>query len=395
MPSIQNKGAFFFFCAHTFAMDDFHICLLNWNMRALAASVPSLLENFGNRKFIVCSSDVKKTEGLLSEIPDKLVFSPSQLDSRLGREEYSRANSIGHCRNLMFLASACVSPSAPLVLLDDDIITSAQTRRAFQSAFSKYDLVQGLYEGASGNKIYALVYFFDLLSEGEGTPDFEERVKRALCGFSEIKREGRQPLSSMPGGLAGISGALKGRNCFAPTSYPFDDHFFEFSSRFLFPSLRFMPPDAAAGDIPVAVHNMAEGSDPDALVSNFVREVRSSIVESYFYFRLSGCAPRLVGGRHTLARVSGFDAGAAASEACRNAALEKFRQVASFHIARASSPLLQAQLERIINLSVEDFLVPIDELGEEWGFLEEERAWFGLAAKQCKASGAQLLEGIA
>ena len=353
-----------------------------------------MLSAFSGCRFLVCCE--KGREGEVSSLlPQATVFSPQAFAAAAGIEGTKRDNSIGHARNAIQLASLCLDPQAGLVLLDDDIIAGGHARAAFERAFVKYDLVQGSYaSGYSGNKIYALVYFFDLLSSLEDRAGEDARVERALRGAVEIPQVGNEGLHSLAGGLAGISCALKAKNPFAPTHYLFEDHFYEFSSRYLFRPMRFMGYGTSPGDIPPAIHNRQLSGSAGKLVDDFVQGVRSAVVESYFYFRLSGAVPKLAGGRHALVRTESFAAGEAAGRAMEEAAVEKFRQAAAFHSQRFGGQARE-QLERIARLSPDDFLVPQQELEQEWECFREEREWLQHAAARCRSNGSEIFAGLA
>jgi len=377
-------------------MPSFHAGLLAWNLPSLKSSAQSIAKSFGGCRLLACCErgKEKEVEGILEGAGRKSIFSPPAFDSAVGMGSAGRENSIGHARNTLLLASLCLDGKAGIALLDDDILPGASAHEAFGRAFEKYDLVQGAYTGGySGNKIYSLVYFFDMLSElaASKSPELEARVEKALFGAVPVPQaSGQAKLAATTGGLVGISGALKARNHFAPTPYPFDDHFFEFSSRFLFPSMRFMGENTQPSDIPSASHNMADGASQSRLVDNFIREVRASIVEKYFYFRLSGSLPMLKDGRHVLVKAESFGDEAAAAAAMQEAALPKFQPAAEFYQSRLQGGELGRQLERIAALSIRDFIVPQGELEAEWGHYESERAWFSRASEQCRLRGKEV-----
>lgn len=374
----------------------FNAGVLAWNMDALRSSASAINGAFPGCPLLACASKEGEQE-CRRLLPSATVFTPQGMDALLGYGG-QRSDSIGHCRNLLQLASICMGPQRPLSMLDDDVHPSAQTRAAFESAFSAYDLVQGSYMGDQGNRIYALAGFFDLLSQGEGAPSFWEKAHSALCGSAAAvagAEAGQAPaLHSLAGGLAGISPALLGRNAFAPTRFRLEDHFFEFSSRFLFPSLSFMGKGVPEQSIPRAMHMRAASSSPNFLVDGYLLDVQSAIVESYFYFRLSGALPKIMGGSHRLVRASGFDPIAAAQETCNDAALEKFKSAAEFYQGKFQDAALSRELSRIALLSVEDFIVPQGELEREWESFEEERQWLALSSIQCRRDGQKILGGL-
>jgi hypothetical protein len=196
------------------------------------------------------------------------------------------------------------------------------------------------------------------------------------------------------GGLLALSPRFKAKNAFAPTPYPFDDHFFDFSSRFLFPPFRFMDGSEPDEEIPLAVHSAARSESASKMVDAFVKDVKASAVESYFYFRLSGCLPKIVGGRHVLVKADGFDAENAAKSAMEDAAVAKFSLAARNHLLLGAEGELAEQLERIATLGFGDFFVPQEELEAEWRHFEAERAWLANASERCGRGGREALGGI-
>jgi len=368
-----------------------HVGVLGWRAEGLLRNMKSTQKAFGKSRLIICcqQKDIKR----VSEAVDgALVFSPEGAEGVFPKGDSERNGSIGHARNLILLSSIAIGRQENIVLLDDDISPDDKTAKAFDSAFSKYDLVQGNYVGSSGNGIYSLVYFFDLLSD-QDRPDFERLVKNAVCGAVPSPKKAPS-VAGLAGGLAGLSAAIKAKNCFASfNDYSFDDHFYEFSTRYIFPEGRFMGHSTAESDIPVALHD-AENGKPGKLVDNFVRHVRSAIVESYFYFRLSGCLPRIVGGKHALVRTGEFDPNAVAKEILASA-VEKFRMAAQSHVPRfEADPELQKQLLRIASLHDDDFFVPQDALSREWDEFEAERAWFFEACRKCEKEGSGISERL-
>ena len=348
-----------------------------------------MAQNFPGCHFLVCCEKGKEQaiDDILSGIASKSVFTPQSLARALGMSGGRQENSIGHCRNLLQLASACANPLLGMLMLDDDVLPTQQTRNAFLLSFPKYDLVQGAYSCETGNRIYALVRFFQTLEQGEKG----KKLLDALC----CERIGAEPtapgLHSLAGGLAGISSRLLLKNAFAPTDYRFEDHFFEFSSRFLFPSMNYMGLQTAEGEIPVAGHKRAGARNHSALVDGFVGQVRASIVESYFYHCLSGCVPRLVGGQHKLVRSPSFDGAAEAKHAFDACAVGKLSSAAKFHLKDFPSGEVGAQLSRLALLSLDDISVPLQELEAEWAAFQEEREWLSGAADACRKGGKRIL----
>jgi hypothetical protein len=167
-------------------------------------------------------------------------------------------------------------------------------------------MVQGKYEGSMGNGIYMLVRFLEFL---EGWEETAENLRQAQTMLSGVVSRGREEagVRGAVGGLLGISTPLLCANAFAPTSYPFDDHFYEFSSRHQFKGMKFMDGGTSEEDIPLAEHR-AEPSGQGKLVSHYALYVKSAIVENYCCFRLSGAVPSpQAGGK--LARMEKFDCG--------------------------------------------------------------------------------------
>ncbi|MFH1257660.1 MAG: hypothetical protein V1658_01885 [Candidatus Micrarchaeota archaeon] len=162
-----------------------HIGIVSWHPDSLSQSAPAMLAAFPESQLLVCCSkpNLPETRALFGEKGRQLVFFPQALDRVLDYYgEHTRAESIGHCRNLIQLASVALSQDANLIYLDDDVIPGKETAEGFRRAFGEYDLVPGTYTGCSGNRIYPLVFFFQLLETGRGTWDFEKKAGMALRG---------------------------------------------------------------------------------------------------------------------------------------------------------------------------------------------------------------------
>ena len=365
----------------------FNIGVLAWNMDALRQSADSIGKASEGMPLFACTSNEARCR---LHLESARVFTPRKLDSLLGYEG-ARAESIGHCRNLLSLASICIGPASPLVMLDDDVHPSSRTFASFRSAFAAYDLVQGSYSGAPGNNIYSLVFFFDFLADGK-----IDGAMRALCGSAEAGTgHPGKGLHSLAGGIAGISPALLGKNAFAPTRYRLEDHFFEFSSRFIFPSLRFMGSEALEGDIPCAEHDRARGKRTTALVDGYLLDVKSAIVEKYFYFRLTGKLQIIINGKHCLVRIGRFDLENVAMETYAASAVEKFKSAAHFYLKKPNGQAIESELSRIASLEIGDFLVPQAELEREWAAFEAERNWLSAAYQTCRRDGERIAREIA
>jgi len=355
-----------------------HICILAWNKEEFLKNLKTTANEFGGSELLVCTKEENcsdLTQALSGHDFFCKVFCPKQVDAVLGKSQLP--NSIGHTRNQLLLMSAALAPSEPLVLLDDDIRIEPGTKGRFTGAFSKCDFVQGKYAGAVGNRIYSLVHFFEIL-EGGVCPGFEERVQSGLRGV--VWAQIREGLSGTAGGLMGVGRKLKVQNFFAPTKYPFDDHFFEFSSRFLFRTFSFMGNDTLENDVPVGIHDAKPGA-ASKLLDDFVLYVKSAIVEDYFYYRLSGCIPKIVGGRHVLVKTSGFDSEHALVEKMREAAVSKFQAAALHYVGKYEIPGLDLQLGRLAGLGESDFFVGTGELEGEWQNYLDEKEWFNSAAR--------------
>ncbi|MBM3229276.1 hypothetical protein FJZ26_02495, partial [Candidatus Parvarchaeota archaeon] len=321
-------------------MAKIHVGILGWRPESLEKTIGAVAKSFAESKFIICckQQDMAKTADLAKQAgADALVFSPQEARNSLGAPGAlgcGQEITIGAKRNLLQLASAALDSHMPLVLLDDDVLPDGATSRAFAASFAKYDLVQGRYSGSIGNKIYAAVRFFEILSELSASQEFEALVDNGLRGVVSAGAQSRS-LASATGGLLGISENLLAQNCFAPTSYMFDDHFFEFSSRYLFRSLRFMGEGTAPDEIPIAIHRSLPASHRK-LVDDYILYVKAAVVESYYYFRLCGSIPVVRNSRHALQPAQGFDARQHTLRAMQEAALEKFQAAARGQLSKIS-----------------------------------------------------------
>lgn len=377
-------------------MGNLHIGILGWRKESLAQTMPSVVSAFPGARLIIChrkedAGAIRKMCGM-SGAGGAVLFSPAEFGAALFAPALEGELPVGRKRNLLQLASHSLSPGAGLILLDDDIFPDAATAEAFGRSFKKYDLVQGRYRGSADNKIYALVHFFEILESGPGTPDFQERVRLGLRG--EVQKPKSSPgLSSPPGGLLGISPRLLLRNCFAPTAFMFDDHFFEFSSRFSFRELSFMGDGTADGEIPAATHRTIPGAKTK-LVDDYVLYVKGALVETYFYFRLAGAIPVVAGGKHVLIRAPSFDAKAHLKRIISEAALEKFQRASRHYLEGAADGELAEELERLAALSEADFFVGEESLGEKWASFENERAWLANASVKTRGDAGSALENL-
>jgi hypothetical protein len=369
-----------------------HACLLCWRPVALEQSAPALLSAFQESGFLaLCQSkDKGQVHRILSSKAGKKgqhVFSRENADEAFQSPDGWRNRSIGHTRNLLQLASLSLGQQE-IVFLDDDIFPEKGCEAAFSRLLPKYDLVPGFYLGCTGNGIYAMVHFFELLSSWSASPGQKAEAEQMLRGSVRMPQRQAKP-HAVAGGLFGISRRLSCQACFFPTSYPFDDHFFEFCARHEFPALRFMGAAAAGAHLPEAEHCTIPGKE-GKLVDNFILYIRSAIVENYAYFRLSGCLPKLVNGHHALVRASGFDAEKMCWEICGQSALDKFKSAAGHYLSLGLGEPIETQLRRLQAISEKELFVPQEELEAEWAAFEGEKEWFFSAKEKIQQGPARV-----
>ncbi len=365
-----------------------HACLLCWRPHALQQSIPQLSEAFSQSDFFaICQS--KDEDKVRQIIPgaggkDPKVFSQENADEILQSPAGARSKSIGHARNLLQLASLSAGRSE-IIFLDDDIFPQKGCGEIFLQALSRFDLVPGFYQGCTGNGIYAMVHFLELLSGWSASPEQKAEAEQMLRGVVRMPKRQAKP-HGVGGGFFGVSSRLSCQVGFFPTLYPFDDHFFEFCARHSFPQYSFMGNSAPDGELPKAEHNSLP-SGQGKLVDNFILYIRSAIVENYAYFRLCGRLPKLVNGNHALVRAQGFDAGKMCEEICRQSALGKFKSAAGHYLSLGLGEPIETQLRRIAAISEKELFVPQEELDGEWAAFQEEKEWFFGARKRVLGSG--------
>lgn len=345
------------------------VSILAWRPQVLAQCLPSIKAELGSTLHACCQQkDLQRLRKMGIS-----AFSAEDANEFFKYEHASLKFSIGHWRNLMQLASAALG-NAPLVLLDDDVQPQAGCAQAFSSSFQKYSLVQGAFTGCIGNGIYMLVHFFDLLLEHKNDSDFASTADLMLRGVVSAHTS-PSSLRGATGGLLGIGASLKCRQAFFPTKYPFDDHFFEFCCRHSFPHLKFMNEITIPFEIPVAEHNTIPSPSTSKLVDHYILYVKSAIVESYSYYLLCGQIPKLVNGRHALVKPLSFSPEQVCSQTAQEAALEKFKKAAEYHLQAGFGEPIASQLRRVAALEEKDFFVQQEELEAEWENFKSEGEW--------------------
>ena len=351
--------------------------IVSWHRGNFEKSFPVVSSlGWNGKKIIVCQKKELEAYRQLAGGDSSLLLTPETCAGIFG---FASDQTIGHCRNLALLASSIISPESPVVFFDDDVFPSASTLAAFESSFKKYGLVQGQYSGDEANSLYLAVHFFGLLEKAcEGGDEGENfaLVRECLRGKFD---DGDSPPSSLKGasgGVLGISAQLKTLQCFAPTSYRIEDHFYEFGSRIELRSVKFMDAKASPEEIPQARHIRGQG-DSGTLVSAYSFELKSSVVEKYLIFRRFGAVPKIVNGAQALLKLPSFDPEEMAYQAAEEGALAKMQSAAGHYLSKDPPEEIANQLKRFLSLSASDFFVPQEELESEYARFIEEKKNFG------------------
>ncbi len=352
---------------------------MGWRPESLKKTLSSVTGTFNKSEIIICVPDKGLTYPSISNSKQPIVLTLQLANKEFGYGGASeRATSFGHVRNLLLLISNSLDRSQSIIFFDDDVIPNEQTKVAFQNALQKYDLVQGKYSGCGGNYVYSMVSFFSLLEQTRwNQTEFTQRAREFLGGAAPLP-ERTAGISGLAGGVMGISSRFKTKMCFAPTRYRIEDHFFEFSSRFLLRGFRFMDDKTSLSDIPIAFHDKTAGSE-NSLVEGYTHEVKGAIIEKYLYFRLSGCLPAIVNGSHALIQTDDFDIEEITGKTLHEVALEKFKFAAEHWLSKNPPMFIAQQLQRIARLTEKDFHLSRRELDSEWLAFEKERTWFKTA----------------
>ncbi|VVB57884.1 Uncharacterised protein [Candidatus Anstonella stagnisolia] len=366
-----------------------NVSILAWRPDVLAQYLPGIKSEFSQSNIFACCQQ----KGL-QKVREMGVqaFCAEEANELFKYEEPKLQFSIAHCRNLMQLASMSLG-DAPLVLLDDDVQPQKGCESKFSSSFSKYALVQGACIGSIGNGIYMLVHFFDHLLEHSNDADFAPVADLMLRG---VVRTHSPPssLRSLIGGFLGINASLKAKQAFFPTKYPVDDHFYEFCCRHSFPTLKFMDESTLPSEIPLTMHNTVPSNSTSKLVDHYILYAKSAIVESYSYFRLCGRIPKLINGRHTLVKIANFDPESMCSHTAAEAALEKFRAAAQYHLQTGFGEPIDSQLKRVASLGEKDLFVPQEELEAEWENFGQEQKWMQQAQAILRQSPQNIAQAL-
>ncbi len=351
------------------------ICMMSWDLGSFRRTFPSVRKAFPDERILLCVPE-KRVDEYLEFGNEKVgIFTCERANELFDwHGEKKRESSFGHVRNLLLLASKATDKKQNLIFFDDDIVPDEGTEKSFEKAFKKYDLVCGNYSGITGNCVYGLVFFFELLH----SVGWKENLNTALAYLGRAVPQKGVDLSTvhgLSGGIMGASARLRDQVLFTPTNYHMDDRFFEFCCKFYLRGWRFMDEKTAASEIPVATH--CPGAKKEgALVDGYIEQVRAAVVEKYMCFRLSGAIGRIVNGGYLLIKSEKFDQGEVAKETAREAAVEKFRQAAKYWLTRNPPDVISGQLERVAKLSEKDFVLKKEELEGEWQSFQDEGAWF-------------------
>lgn len=355
-----------------------HIAVSTMKLEPFLESYRSVLGCFPDAQFIICCKrgDRQSYANAISEIGGSgILFDQSQADGFFGCGASSpRSNSLGHKRNLLQLASTCQDRKSDLIFFDEDICPHHDTKAKYDAAFNRYDLVQGGFEGSAGNYIYAMVYFFEFLGTCSlGEPEYAEKAEQFLRGCPPSPPK-PAALGGAIGGNLGVSPLLKAKAFWLPMhNYRGEDHFFEFFSRYTFPSMRFMDMATGAKEIPVVTHKSHPG-EMGTFYSKFVSEVRSSIVEKYMYYMTCRKIPKIIAARHVLVPLKEFDPERICAETCEEAALGKIAIAAENSLGKPGQHKgVEEILTKLASLSKADMFVPLDELQGEWDAFARER----------------------
>ncbi len=358
-----------------------HIGVVSWSHQRFEIWLSSIKPNLENELlFVCCKEEELELYSKSAAESNAIVFSPEKCGDVFRLEKSAAMHTIGHCRNLILLASHIFDRKENLVFFDDDVFPTKQSIRSFDVSFEKYDLVQGNYFGDDANGIRQAVMFFGMLEkiyaqDSQQTGDFNDCLNclRGKCGtIQDGQIEG---LKGSAGGVLGISSNLKTRMHFAPTIYRCEDHFFEFSSRFKLKDMRFMSPSIPVNDIPIARHSHQLG-DLNSLVSNYLLELRSQVAEKYLYFKLVGALPAIVNGRHVLVRSASFEPITVAQQCAQESALPKIQAAAMHYLSKNPPDEITTQLQRFTNITSQDFTLSLAELEKILSDFKEEGEMF-------------------
>ncbi len=283
-------------------------------------------------------------------------------------------------RNALLLLSHALNPEENAIFFSTRVRLENTTISTYERAFWRYKLVNGFCYGATASAPYTMVKFFQMLEAQRN----EEELLQFLRGNAETVAREDVSLHGLSGMNFGIAGELKCTSHFSPHD-GFSDHFYEFTVRLSNPTMHFMDYSTQREEIPV-VYLKPSMNGTSWLIDSYLSFLKYALIENYFYFKLTGCIPKLIENRHSLLKIDKFEIEEIAKAIAIESGLNLFKQAVEYYLEKTQlHEEVAKELKRVPSISTKEFLLSEEQLDREWQVYQEEGRRFYSVFKSLKS----------